>query len=388
LVTEAQPSSKELKPLPRHLDILQVYRGAAATLVVLFHLTYWGGQPPFLQLPLWTPMLPTWRPAGLFRSGGNGVDLFFLLSGFVMVWGYGSEAGNLRRLLPFLWSRATRIYPTYWIVFALTVLYLYCRPGVGDPSELTAGALLRGVGLYGWGPWQVPPSGTLPFELTLYLAFGMLFVVGRVLFTMLATLWCGAVVAQWAGWSTWWFPSSYLPPQFFLTLSMLEFFLGALAAVFIRRFRPRASGWLLALAVALWAVVEVVESVELGQGYNSSVRLCMVPYLLLIVAGVSYELHTPRRYPWLLLLIGEASFSIYLTHYYLIWEINRFLPFESLGADGRRVVLLALVLAIGVGFWAAVERPLLKWLRRKSPARPRIADTGAASFERAREGVL
>jgi peptidoglycan/LPS O-acetylase OafA/YrhL len=46
--------------LPRQLDILQVYRGLAATLVVLYHLTWWGGDPRFLKLPYWLPGMPTW----------------------------------------------------------------------------------------------------------------------------------------------------------------------------------------------------------------------------------------------------------------------------------------------------------------------------------------
>jgi len=35
-----------------------------------------------------------------------------------------------------------------------------------------------------------------------------------------------------------------------------------------------------------------------------------------IVAGAGYELAAPRRYPWLPVLLGEASYSIYLTHFY------------------------------------------------------------------------
>lgn len=84
--------------LPRQLDILQVYRGLAATLVVLYHLTWWGGQPIFHQLPYWLPNMPTWKAGGFFLFGHSGVDFFFTLSGFVMVWGYGRDAGRIDRL--------------------------------------------------------------------------------------------------------------------------------------------------------------------------------------------------------------------------------------------------------------------------------------------------
>ena len=123
--------------LPRQLDILQVYRGLAATLVVLYHLTWWGGAPTFLQLPFWLPMMPTWKWGGFFLFGHSGVDFFFTLSGFVMVWGYGRDAGKIGRLWGFVKGRFTRIYPTYWVVFLLTLAYYVARPGLVDPIVYT-----------------------------------------------------------------------------------------------------------------------------------------------------------------------------------------------------------------------------------------------------------
>ena len=98
---------------PRRLDILTLYRGIAATLVVLFHYTAAVGQPYYFGLPSWTPMMPEGRTNGLFDFGHSGVDFFFVLSGFVMVWGYGRDGGRVRALWPYLTARFARIYPTY-----------------------------------------------------------------------------------------------------------------------------------------------------------------------------------------------------------------------------------------------------------------------------------
>jgi peptidoglycan/LPS O-acetylase OafA/YrhL len=359
----AATATTDDRALPRQLDILQVYRGIAATLVVLYHLTWWGGSPVFMKLPFWTPGLPTGKPAGLFLFGHSGVDFFFTLSGFVMVWGYGSDAGNPRRLWSFLVGRFTRIYPTYWVVFALTICFYLTHPGINDHVLERPDELVRGFWLYGNGPWHVPPAGTLPFELALYVFFALSFLLGPWLFTLAALAWCSAIIAQWGRWHVFGSYPTLLNPQ------MLEFFLGALAAVVVRRFRPRWSGRWLALALAGYLVLAVADSVNVATGFHQSVLTFAIPYALFLVLGCAFELRQPRHYPRLLMLLGDASFSIYLTHFYLIWQINGKLyqyPIvaQTIGYDGQRTIVLALVLSIGVAFWALVERPLLRLLHR------------------------
>jgi len=356
--------------LPRQLDILQVYRGVAAMLVVLFHLTWWGGEPRFLALPHWlTPSLSVENPAGFFLFGHSGVDFFFVLSGFVITWRYASEVGDIRRLLPFLRARFVRIYPTYWVVFGLTAVYRLFRQWIDDKALADAGTLLRGFALYGVGPWLVPPAGTLPSELVLYIFFAAAFVLGPRLFAVAAAAWCSLIVAQWTGWIVVRGYTTLLSPM------LLEFFLGCLGAVFIQRVRPRWSGRWLALAAALYVPIAVADSVGVAIGIHQNVLTFALPYLALILTGVAYELQRPRAYPRLLMLLGDASFSIYLTHYYLILESDwQFLRHPgiaaTIGHDAARVLALVVILAIGIAFWALVERPLLHALRPSAPSPP------------------
>ena len=141
---------------------LQALRGVAALGVVLFHL-----------LPFEAKYLPgaTIVPSG-FSAGRAGVDLFFVLSGFLAVWTTlgPAGAGAAQR---FLLRRVTRIYPTYWI---------YCIPliaaGLGAPGglfgagrpDLAASLLLV--------PNAAPPlllvAWTLEFEVYFYLVFAVL----------------------------------------------------------------------------------------------------------------------------------------------------------------------------------------------------------------------
>jgi peptidoglycan/LPS O-acetylase OafA/YrhL len=92
------------------LRSIQALRGVAVLSVVAFHALsieqkYSGGDllfPDFLRL------------------GQSGVDLFFVISGFVMVTVTKGRFGPNGERMRFLWGRLTRIYPTYWFYFFLT----------------------------------------------------------------------------------------------------------------------------------------------------------------------------------------------------------------------------------------------------------------------------
>ena len=363
-------------PLPRRLAILQIYRGIGSLLVVLFHLTWYGGQdPPFLRR--WTEIATTWLPfldpaggalPGFFIFGHSGVDLFITLSGFVMWWGYVEQAGKRDRILPYLWARFTRIYPTYWVIFVVTVAYLWFRPHLNDsadtalePAWLASRFFLVG----GIQPvWQIPPAWTLPYEVALYLVFTVLLIGGRGVFAVLGVLWWAATFDSWYGrMRVGWHPILLSPMS-------LEFFLGCLGAAFVMKFRPRLSGWWLALAVLAFLPIGIVDAIGVLRGNHHAFRNFALPYLVLIVVGAGFELGGERKYPRLLVLLGEASFTIYLAHYYILYEVNgrlgRYAALRELvGRDGERIIYFVLVIALCLLVWAVVERPLMKALRRR-----------------------
>ena len=107
------------------LRSIQALRGIAVLGVVAFHVAlvegkYSGGDrllPDFL------------------RFGETGVDLFFVISGFVMVTVAQGRFGGTRELPRFLWSRITRIYPTYWFYFFITLAVFLVKPEWVNASE-------------------------------------------------------------------------------------------------------------------------------------------------------------------------------------------------------------------------------------------------------------
>jgi hypothetical protein len=92
---------------------LQAGRALAALLVVLLHLGLIIADAKYFDVPwVGTP----------FRWGDAGVEFFFVLSGFIITSAHAGDISRPSRLIPYLQRRAIRIYPPYWIVFALVFL--------------------------------------------------------------------------------------------------------------------------------------------------------------------------------------------------------------------------------------------------------------------------
>ena len=85
------------------LGNLQALRAIAAINVVLFHMI--GSAESYGVHARWFPLLGKW--------GASGVDLFFVISGFVMVY---AQARSPKGPVDFLLSRARRIVPIYWVL--------------------------------------------------------------------------------------------------------------------------------------------------------------------------------------------------------------------------------------------------------------------------------
>ncbi len=145
---------------------------------------------------------------------------------------------------------------------------------------------------------------------------------------------------------------------------VLEFFLGCLAAFLIRRFRPRVSGWWLLLPCALLGALAGAEWLGAVDAYT----WYAAPYFLFILLGAAYDQATRRRYPPVLVLLGEASYAIYLVHFGMIMvfdaTIGWFRPLADRSPNVTLTILVLAILAVGTVLHLAVERPLLATARR------------------------
>ena len=147
------------------LDNLQIARAAAMILVLLIHADF------FSTKVLGNPFL-----YGLFFPGGDGgVDLFFVLSGFIIYYIHHQDIGQKAKLLPYLIKRFARIFPTYWIVTIILIALHFLFPQFGLGNETQLSVILRSLTLI--PSTQAPilhAAWTLVYEILFYISFGFL----------------------------------------------------------------------------------------------------------------------------------------------------------------------------------------------------------------------
>jgi peptidoglycan/LPS O-acetylase OafA/YrhL len=120
--TPANPEGAGVVPssrLKERLNFLESLRGLAAVAVMLFHFFAAGVSP--IHGPL-AASLPAWGGAVLEHLF-CGVDVFFVLSGFVIAYSMAGQAADWRYAGNFILRRSVRLGPAYWVASALMVSY-------------------------------------------------------------------------------------------------------------------------------------------------------------------------------------------------------------------------------------------------------------------------
>lgn len=345
-------------------------RAFAALWVVSHHL-----RRPILTLVPDSEALERFLAAGFL-----GVDLFALLSGFVISYNYAEalRRPSARATLRYLRLRLARIYPLHLFTLGLMLLAYLALPRFGSAAIESAnyGArdfLLNLLLIHGWGlnagpSWNVP-SWTVSAEWFCYLCFPLaapwlVRLRDRGLCIALAGVALGATLSALRAADLTLVVSS---TQYALVRIGGEFLTGCLLFRIDALSAPwrRVAAWLAPLAL-----VGALGCVELG--FEPGVVACFALLVLALAqqAGPLAALLSRRS----ALFWGEASYSIYLMHWVVIRGLDAMggTPFGALASPLERASLLGwyllAVLASSVVSYLGVERPARRWLRRGAGA--------------------
>lgn len=343
---------------------IQFLRAVAAMAVVFYHLVMhfdyqWSVLSPFFSF--------------FSQVGYAGVDVFFVISGYVM-W-LTSQKTN--RAGEFIYSRLTRIYFGYWPYFFITfALLFYFTPNLIDRIDLMGSFWLTQTKLH---LLLLQVAWTLTYELYFYFSFSLLLLLPRrfmpkvVCFLMMFIIVIqGYHIIFNDMYAIEKFPQNSLFLLFFTSPFCLEFLVGCLLGYFFEKHRLNQMWLILLAATVIFAAGYYYQSVYLlpnammSQGYYLPQRVLFWGTTSVLVVAILIELNL-RGFvirKQLSKLLGGASYSIYLSHIPIIFLFSQLGYFSDIKTTEKLgfvfFSVIAVILIYSIFHYLVIEKPLMK----------------------------
>jgi peptidoglycan/LPS O-acetylase OafA/YrhL len=298
----------------------------------------------------------------------SGVDIFFVISGFIIATTAAAEHNPLN----FAFRRAIRIYPVYWLVLlAAFISSSWIALAPGERPALDAGTIFA----WTYPNWYLAPAWSLAFELHFYAAVAIILAIKPNRLFEILFAWLGMVIV-----------ALFFRIQLgiYSHPMVLEFGAGVGVAYLLTNRGLRFSPCIIASSAGLffagwyWIFVHGatdpqfarVPTYGLGAG-------------LLIHAVVSAEIEG-RSFSPLLQWLGQISYSLYIVHYPLVKWIANFDGPWLLSTVGTIIALILLSIGLAIALHILIEAPILSWGRKLSLMRRSQSN----SDTRKREGTV
>jgi peptidoglycan/LPS O-acetylase OafA/YrhL len=346
-------------------------RAVAALMVLLYHLvntTAFGWKDAGGQLV---------QPARFINHiGFAGVDLFFVISGVVMVVTCFNRFGQPRESAAFLRRRVWRVYPLYWICTAAVLGIAWWRPELAARDKFAWSAVVKSLLLWPQAEYPIVALGwTLSYEMFFYLVFAILLLLPRRALPPALAVWAAVTLILFSLFDAPSFRRTHggrLSLPLYASPLALEFIAGCMVGWLTRTRALPWGGASLLVGVVLLAVggsyVGENHPVEAQYGL---IRVGVFGTASALVAYGAMGLERSCRLPiprWISFW-GDASYSTYLTHMYVLWLLAAVWPWAaSHGSTAAWVVStigVVACLAVAAACHLAVERPMMQLATRR-----------------------
>lgn len=304
------------------------------------------------------------------NTGAAGVDIFFIISGFIMYFTNRNAFGKPGASGDFLLRRIIRIVPTYWAYTTLVTLLLIFLPQLfqdmkfGLPEAIGSYLFLLFVNTNGQVGPNIGVGWTLSFEMYFYLLFSLfLFFPRRLLLIGLGTIFaCGMIARQL-------FSEIPLEGQLFTNPLLLEFFLGCCIGALTCN--KRFPSTLIAIGLCGFGVMAILVAGQmnlLGDRFDPQrIVVFGIPAACVVYGAVALEAQKLLNVPSILSALGDSSYSMYLIQVFTIPVVGK--GWKVLGLANHVGPWAALIFAIAVTIGVAhilyliFERPMTNFLR-------------------------
>ena len=336
---------------PGMLANIQALRAVAAMFVVVAHLVRFDR--PLLERPL--------------SFGIYGVDLFFVISGLVMVLTTSDKPITPVR---FFANRVARIVPLYWAATLVVFGTALALPGLLGNTRADAAALVQSLFFIPFekAPGAVQPVLFLGWTLNYEMAFYAVFAAGLLIRDTAARVWAVSAVfvaitvaGAIAG------PEN-LVARFYSDAIILEFVFGMVIGTIA--IKPRCDRWATGLGFVavvgglLWIIVYPALVVVVP----FRAATIGLPAAAVVLGALRLEAAGWRVSSPLVLLIGSASYALYLSHTFVLIALDKLLRAGGPPAGALLPLIMAATtaaaLAVAVAIHLKFERPVDRFLRR------------------------
>jgi len=323
------------------LHNIQVLRAFAALLVVLHHFlpqfNVMGGQNAIISF------ISTW--------GFTGVDIFFVISGFIMVYTSFDKERSYDNAKIFLIHRLSRIFLGYWPFFLAMLLTLYKY----EPVHLQTLDIFGSFVLLNADMFQLilPVSWSLSYELYFYIMFVLTFFLSHKQLYIVIPLFILFFIVY----------SQFSNASFFNSYFLLEFFAGVLLAMYRKHF---TQFWLLPFIICLlcfttWYGV----THEYKNGMMRILTFGSSAFFIVLIALILEKKHIIFQTK-LFENLGNSSYTLYLSHYILI-QYYYTLGFRHFFTSSHPIIplfglltFLILCMLFSFYYYKYIEKPLYK----------------------------
>jgi len=336
-----------------NIPSVQYLRGIAALMVVLFH----ASREIRSQIGVTT-----------LAWGEFGVDIFFCISGFVMMHSVAAS-GKPPTFTGFMKNRFIRIAPLYWLMTALMACAIYIKPEIFKSAVLNFEHLALSLlfiphfhpGIEMAVMPILVPGWTLSYEMYFYILFGLSLALPERLRIAAVTLMlvCGHAAANSGAFG------KSAGTEFFANSMVYEFLLGMVISVLYK--------YSLTLPVSLAAVgapaafVLVVACSQLG----NRLATAGIFSALLLYAAISIPVRVNKGPQSWLAMLGDSSYSLYLSHIFsigivgLLWRRLSLVRADDALLPAMLYLCICVLFSVIVGFilHKLVEVPLTNWTR-------------------------
>ncbi|NHO17146.1 acyltransferase family protein [Acetobacter peroxydans] len=338
--------------LTKQLDSIQVLRAIAALWVVMFHTvgnaTTYGWTSQFMP--------------SLARHGEMGVDIFFVISGFVIALiSYGKPVG-LDAARRFVIARAARVIPLYWVLTSLFTALLIFAPSAFGHARFNLWHVISSflfIPSLNWAGIVVPVINvgwTLNYEIWFYVLFTLAIATFQkpIRSVMIALVALALVHPLREGGIIW---------NFYTNSIVLEFAGGVILGTVYAKYKNIAPSIIFPLIPTVGLVIWQYDLSFTGE--NRFIALGLPAFL-----AVACALYFENRIRWnkFLCSLGDASYSLYLTHALTIPVCMKLIQTadQKHGLRGDIVCLMVIILSVAIAFACRryLERPMTRIARR------------------------